>query len=127
MKTILVDCINALVDKDTWIFEDMYNLLESYKNNKIILTSANLEQQEKFWLTNLPYDLFSLHHNPEKQDSEYYKRFLEKFELTANDVVYFEHNKDACMSAESIWIQTYFYDHNEKDLGALKFFLDNNL
>ncbi len=76
MKTILVDAINAFVDKETGIFKEMHELLESYSNPKIILTSANKEQRDKFGLNEMPYPLFSLDHNPEKIDPQYYETII---------------------------------------------------
>ena len=127
MKIILVDAINAFVIKDYWIFEEMYDLLDDYSNQKIILTWANEEERERFWLNNMPYELFTLEHDPDKSDSEYYKIMLNKFSLSACDVIYFEHNEIAVKSAESVWIKTFHYDKDKKDLKWLKEFLDQNL
>jgi len=52
---------------------------------------------------------------------------LVHFGLDKNDVVYFEHGKEAAESANSVGIKTYYYDENKKDLGALKNFLVENL
>lgn len=127
MKTILVDAINALIIKETGIFKEMLDLLEQYPNKKIILSGANEEEKEKFGLNNLPYSLFTLMHNPDKQDPEYYKTLLKKYSLKAENTIYFEHNEEAVKSAESIGIKTYHYDKDKKDLDSLKVFLDENI
>lgn len=127
MKTILVDAINGIVNEDGTLFEEMYQLLERYDNLKLILTGANEEQFDHFNLHETPYDVFTLEHNPEKTDPEYYRRMFEHFDLTADDVVYFEHNADAVKAAESVGIKTHFYDHKKRDLDSLKQFLDENL
>lgn len=127
MKTILVDAIYCFVSGKGEMFEEMYELLETYPNQKILLTGADDEQFEKWNLANMPYEVFTLKHNPEKTNPEYYKTMLEKFNLTADEVVYFEHNLEAVKSAESIGIKSYFYDNDMKDLSALKEFLDGNL
>lgn len=77
MKTILVDAIGVFVQKDGSIFKEMHNLLETYPNRKIILTGANDEQMETFGLHEMPYEVFTLKHDPEKTDPEYYTRVLE--------------------------------------------------
>jgi HAD superfamily hydrolase (TIGR01509 family) len=102
-------------------------LLESFPNKKIILTGANDEKFKKFGLDKMPYEVFTLEHNPEKTDPKYYEKMLEYFNLSKNDVVYFEHNLEAVKSAQSVGIKTYYYDANKKDLGALKDFLRENL
>lgn len=130
MKTILVDAVYCFIIENEGkfqIFQDMYNLLETYPNKKIILTSASDDKIEFYSLDKMPYEVFTLKHNPEKTDSQYYKTLLNNFNLTANDVIYFEHSPEAVKSAQSIGINTYFYDNDKKDLESLKNFLDENL
>ena len=125
-KTILVDAFNSFVIKDHGIFEEMYSLLEEYKNKKIIVTNANDEQIIVLGLNDLPYEMFTLKHNPEKTNPEYFKILLKQYNLKVEDVIYFEHNQEAARSAESLGINTYYYDHEQKDLCKLKMFLDHN-
>lgn len=127
MKTILVDAVNTFVIKGEGIFEEMYDLLESYPNKKIILTNADDEQMDKLGLDKMPYVVFTLKHNPEKTDPKYYEKMLEHFGLDKENVIYFEHNENAVKSARSVGITAYHYDKDEKDLGALRKFLDDNL
>lgn len=127
MKTILVDAIGAFIEEGKGIFAEMHNLLDTYPNPKIILTGANDEQMDEFGLHDLPYELFTLKHNPEKSDPEYYRMMLEHFHLNADDVIYFEHNTQAKQSAESVGIKTFLYESDKRDLEALKIFLDENL
>lgn len=130
MKTILVDAVHCfIIEKDGKfvIFDGMYKLLETYSNRKIVLTGANDEQKEKFGLDNIPYEFFTLKHNPEKIDPEYYKIMLNKFNLNKDEVIYFEHSLDAVKSAQSVGINTFYYDNDKKDLEELKKFLDENL
>src|SRR4051812_5720408 len=127
MKTILVDAINGLVLEDGSILEPMHKLLESYPNKKIVLTGANDEQFKQFKLDQVPYEVFTLKHNPEKTDPQYFKMLFEKYGLTANNVIYFEHSAEAAKTALSVGIPTYFYDHTKEDMDALKQFLDGNL
>ena len=127
MKTILVDAFHTFVIKDQGIFTEMHQLLETYPNNKIILTNANDQQVIEFWLTNLPYPLFSLKHNPDKIDPTYFETMLQHFNLKAEEVIYFEHDTNAIESAKSVGITSYHYDETIKDLEKLKTFLDENL
>ncbi len=130
MKTILVDAIDAFVVENKGvfsIFQEMFNLLESFPNPKIILTGANDEQFKNFGLDKMPYKVFTLKHNPEKADPSYYQKMLEHFGLSKNEVVYFEQNPLAVKSAESVGIKTYYYDPEKKDLEALRNFLTKNV
>lgn len=127
MKTILVDAINTFVIKDSGIFHAMQDMLDAYPNRKIILTNANDAQMDEFGLHNLPYELFTQKHEPEKTDPSYFQTLLAQFNLQVDDVVYFEHNEEAVKSATSVGIPTYHYDKDKRDLEALKNFLDKNL
>ena len=126
-KTILVDVVYTFVDTRGNIFKEMRELLEKYPNRKILLTGADDRQFKEWGLDKMPYEIWTLKHNPEKTDPEYYKKMLTHFELIANDVIYFEHSPEAVASAKSIGIKTYYYDSKKKDLTALKNFLDENL
>ena len=127
MKTILIDAINAFVLKDEGIFNEMYKMLEQFPNRKIILTGANDEQMKKFGLNDMPYEVFTLKHNPEKTDPKYFQMMLKHFNLSADDVVYFEHNEEAVKSAQSVGINTFHYDKDAKDIEALKKFINESL
>lgn len=127
MKTILVDGISCFVSKDGHLFKEMYDFLETYPNKKIILTGANDEQFKMFGLDKMPYEVFTLKHNPEKTDPKYYEMLLSHFGLNSKDTIYFEHNPNAVKSAQSVGINTWFYNEEEKDLIGLKKFIDNNL
>lgn len=126
MKTILVDAVDTFVIEGEGVYKPMFDLLEKYPNKKIILSNANDEEIIPFSLTNLPYELFTLKHNPNKTDSNYFIEMFKHFNLKAGDVIYFEHNPDAVKSAESVGIISYCYDADKKDLVSLKNFLDNN-
>ena len=127
MKTILVDAVNTFVIKGEGVYAPLYELLETYPNRKIILTNANDEQCKQFGLDALPYELFTLKHEPEKTDPQYFKTMLEHFALRPEDVVYFEHNPQAVESARSVGITAFSYDPEKRDLNALKAFLDEAL
>jgi FMN phosphatase YigB (HAD superfamily) len=127
MKTILVDGISGLILKDGTLQQEMYELLETYPNPKLVLTGANDEQWKQFNLDISPYEIFTLKHDPEKTDTRYFEILMEKYNLTPEQVVYFEHSPEAATTAESLGIQTYFYDDSKQDISALKAFLDSAL
>lgn len=126
MKTILIDAVYCFVSDTGEIFQEMYDLLETYPNRKIILTGADDDQFKKFGLDKVPYEVFSLKHNPEKTDPSYYHKMLEHFGLKRDEVVYCEHSPEAVASARQAGINTYHYDDSVKDLKSLKSFLDAN-
>lgn len=127
MKIILVDAAGTFVIEGEGIFQPMFDLLEQFPNRKIILTNADDKQMIEFGLTNLPYKLFTLKHNPDKTAPDYFEQMLKHFNFQSTDVVYFEHNPEAVKSAQSVDITSYHYDSEKRDLIALKQFLDKNL
>jgi HAD superfamily hydrolase (TIGR01509 family) len=127
MKTILVDAVDTLVIEGVGIYKPLNDLLDLYPNPKLVLTNANDEQIIQFGLADLPYPLFTLGHNPDKTDPDYFKQMLAHFKLQADEVIYFEHNPDAVRSAESVGITSHFYDADKKDLKALQKFLESQI
>lgn len=126
MKTILVDAWNAFIT-ESGVDKEMQKILDRFPNKKIILTNANNEEKLKFGMVNMPYEVFSLEHNPNKPDPEYYKKMLSNFRLDSTKVIYFEHNPDAVKSAESVGIKTMWFDKEKRDLGELEMFLKDNI
>jgi FMN phosphatase YigB (HAD superfamily) len=127
MKTILVDAVYTFVSDEGVIFDDVYELLESYPHNKILVTGADDEQFKKWSLDNMPYPVFTMKHNPEKTDPEYFMSLLSKYDLLAENVIYFEHNPEAVKCAESVGIKSYYFDEKARDISGLKIFLDENI
>src|SRR5579872_6529241 len=109
MKTILVDAVDTFDIEGPngfYIFSEMQALLDSYPNEKILVTGANDEQFIEWGLNHMPYEVFTLKHNPEKADPAFYKALLAHYDLTPDDVIYFEHAPQAVQSAQSVGIQT---------------------
>jgi HAD superfamily hydrolase (TIGR01509 family) len=127
MKTILVDAVDTFIIEGQGVYQPLFELLEKYPNPKIILTNANDAQIPQFGLVNLPYELFTLKHNPDKTDPQYFHQMLANYQLKPEDVIYFEHNPQAVDSARSVGITSYYYDPHTKDLVSLKQFLDQNI
>jgi len=125
MKTILIDAWNTFVNENG-VNHEMKSILDHFNNNKIIVTNANEEEKTHFGIVNMPYPVFSLEHNPNKTDPDYFKKMLDYFNLSIENVVYFEHNEAAVKSAQSIGIKTLWLQ-KDSDLSVLKEFLASNL
>jgi len=126
MKTILVDAYKTFVF-DGKVFDEMYQLLEKFPNSKIILTNANDEEIKNLGLVDLPYELYTLKHNPDKTDPEFFRTLLKDKNLKPEDCVYFEHTPEAVESARTLGIVSYYYDDTLKNLSAFDKFLKENL
>ncbi len=126
MKTILVDAVNTFV-VDGKINTEMKAMLDTFSNRKIIVTNANPEEQVTYGLVDMPYQMFTLSHQPNKTDPEYFTTLLEKYALTPQTVIYFEHNPAAVMSATLVWITAFQYDYVWKNVAAVKEFIEKNI
>ncbi len=127
MKTILVDAVNTLIVKGQGIDQEIFDLLESFPNRKIVVTNADDDRMMEPDFSEVPYEIFSLHNDPNKSDPEYYQLLLIQLSLNMEDVIYFEHNPEAVKSAESVGITTYHFDPENRDIEALKNFLLHEL
>jgi FMN phosphatase YigB (HAD superfamily) len=126
-KIILVDAIHTLIIPDKGIYDPLFNLLETYPNRKIVLTGANDKEFSEHGLDKISYEVFTLKHNPEKSDPNYYKILLEKLDLAVEDLVYIEHNLEAVHSAESLNINAFHYNKDLRDINKLNEFLKINI
>jgi hypothetical protein len=78
MKTILVDAVNTFL-VDGKINIEMKAMLDTFPHRKIIVTNANPDEQITYGLINMPYEMFSLSHSPNKPDPLYFKTLLQKY------------------------------------------------
>tara|TARA_B100001964_G_C14255334_1_gene612110 strand:- start:1552 stop:1935 length:384 start_codon:yes stop_codon:yes gene_type:complete len=127
MKVILVDAINTLIISGKGIYDPLFNILETYLNRKIVLTGANDEEFIQHGLDKIPYEVFTLKHNPEKSNPDYYKILLEQFDLLPENLIYIEHNLEAVRSAESLKIKVFHYNKDLKDINKLNQFIKINI
>ena len=122
MKIILVDAWNTFVKKKE-IDIELFKILESFTNKKIILTNADEIERKEFGIINMPYQVFSLSHNPEKTDIKYYKILCDQFKLKVSNLLYIEHNNKAFKTAVLFGIKSYLYTGNNQNV---KKFLEDN-
>ena len=83
-----------------------------YSNKKLILTNATSLEQEELGIINMPYEVFSLCHNPEKTDPLYFKTLCKKMNFKKENLLYIEHNNDALESARSFGINSFLFNGN---------------
>ena len=125
-KVILVDAYHCLFNENG-INKELFNILESFPNKKIVLTNADDEQLIKFGIDKSPYEVFTLKHNPNKIDGGYYEKMLKHFSLKSENCIYFEHNGDAVKKAQELRITTFHFDKEIRDYSGLKKFIIENL
>ncbi|MBI96652.1 hypothetical protein CL656_05860 [bacterium] len=109
MKTLLIDAINCLLQKDIGINQDLLNELEKLKNPKIIVTNASQEKLENMGFKELPYEIFTCNGKPNKFKPEYFKNLLNSKNLKPEDCYYLDHKQENLDSAKKVGIEGYLY------------------
>ena len=115
MKIILVDAWNTFV-KEKKIDNELYKILEAFSNKKIILTNASQNERKEYGIIQMPYNVFSLSHNPEKSDPKYFEILCDKYNLNPDDLLYIEHNKIAYKTATLFGIISLLYEGDNKSV-----------
>ena len=69
------------------------------------------------------FEIFTLNKNPEKSNPKFFKQLLEKYNLSSNELIYFDHKEENLNSAKEIGISSMLYKNNKQ----IKEFIDNNL
>lgn len=127
MKTILVDAMHTIINTEGVLDKKIYELLEQYQNPKIIVTNMQVNMFQRLAMDLLPYPVFTLSKQPSKLETQYFEILMEEYNLFPSECIYFEHNKQAIASAESIGITSYYFDSEKRDIQSLQEFLKNNL
>jgi len=124
-KTILVDAIHTLYIPEHGFDQKMVNILKRYKNPIIITTNMKLDDLEKHPLLGLGYQIFTREGDPNKRDPEYWKKLLDHYGLTINDVIAFDHNPEVKESAYDAGVVTQLIEpYAERDHAAIQGLFD---
>jgi len=51
----------------------LQELLDTYENTKIIVTNATIDEQTNYGIVDMPYEVYSLSHKPNKTDPIYFE------------------------------------------------------
>jgi flavin reductase (DIM6/NTAB) family NADH-FMN oxidoreductase RutF len=116
MKKILaIDAVGCLVNLRGKINYKIKKLVHKFKNRKVVLTNAS-DSEKKIFLKNISYQIFSLKHKPNKSNPKYFKKFLSKYKLKPEQIIYIEHDIKAVKSAQSIGIVAHHFNGDLKNL-----------
>jgi FMN phosphatase YigB (HAD superfamily) len=127
MKFILVDAVHTLIDSNFNVDQEMFKMLESFQNQKIIVTNAGGESLERIEKLGILYPIFTLCRNPEKINSDYFRQFMMQYDCKNSDLLYFDHNILAVKAAEIVGIKSFHYEVEKRNIEEVKNFLTDNL
>ena len=128
IKAILVDAIHCLFDENRDLNRKLFNLLKAYNVPLIIVTNANLNDSKNKSIVELSkkenIEIFTLNKNPDKSNPDYFRELLKKYNLKAEEVIYFDHKKENVESAKKANIIATLY---EGKIEEIKKFIDEHL
>ncbi len=127
ITTILCDLIGTFADKQGNIYNDINEVLKTFSQQKILLTSATNQQLKDFKLTNLPYPVYTTEHTIEKSNPEYYKKLLKQFNLTPQEVIYIERKHEAIKTAQMLGIKTIKFNPEKRNINTVRKLLQKHL
>ena len=128
-RLILADGMQCLYDKDFKINKELLELINGFNAHTILAVNG---AREKGFKSVKNYDSgygsnwksFSLEEEGiKKDDKEYFKILLKKFNLVPKEVIYFDHDKKSVEIAQKSGILSMHF----KDVGGIKKFIDDNL
>jgi len=122
MKTVLIDGMHCIYDRDFKVNRELLDIVNSFNTNKILVVFKFREKGKK--VLGEGFEAFSLEEEEiEKYDPEYFKRLMSKFNLKPEDCIYFDHREDSVETAKKLGIKSVHYKNNQQ----IKQFLEENL
>lgn len=116
--------MHCIYDNDFEVNKKLLKILNLFDNRKILVVNGFIKKGLQV-LEGENFDGFSLEEEGIKKTNQFYfERLLEKFNLFADQVIYFDHNEDNVKSAQSLGILSIQYDgSNEK----IRNFIEENI
>jgi FMN phosphatase YigB (HAD superfamily) len=115
MKTILVDGMHCIYDKNFEVNQKILRILNSFSNKKILVVNGFREKGKE--AIGERFEAFSLEEKGiKKVNEEYWKKLFEKYCLNVKDVVYIEHSQEAVEKARSLGVNSILYEGNEEEI-----------
>ncbi len=111
-KAILIDAVNCLLSKDDWALNKELTEILTKSGKKIIVVSNTQNENIDEILEQTPFEFFTQYRNPEKSNSQYFKKLLEEYHLKPEEVIYLDHKPENVKSAQSIGITAKQYKSN---------------
>lgn len=128
-RLILVDGMHCLYDKDFNLNNELYEEIKKLNTHYIVVVNNYKEKAEKLVKNTNPnyetnWGAFSLEEKQIKKDNpEYFKKVVEKYGLSAKEIIYFDHDEKNVETAKKLGILSMHY----KDNKSIKKFLEENL
>ncbi|MDP2103933.1 MAG: alanine--tRNA ligase-related protein, partial [Candidatus Gracilibacteria bacterium] len=111
-KTILIDGMYCLFDKDFKLNEEVYNKIISFGEKVIIITNAPIIKMKEIQ-EQTGFEVITYENNPPKINPEYFKKMLAENKLKAEDCIYIDHLQENLSSAKQLGITGELFENIE--------------
>ncbi|PIN93555.1 hypothetical protein COU54_02650 [Candidatus Pacearchaeota archaeon CG10_big_fil_rev_8_21_14_0_10_31_24] len=123
-KTILVDGMGTIYNEEFQPNEKLLTILNSFTNSKILVVNKFREKGSQALGKNISNSFSLEEQGINKNDPEYFKLLMEKFDISPENLIYFEHNSENVETASKLGIKSIHYTGNNNEI---KLFLESNL
>ena len=121
-QVFLIDGMGCLYDENFNLNQDLFDSIKNLNTQKILVVNGFKERAEKL-LEGTSFEVFSLDNKIKKDDPEFFKKCLEKYNLEPGQIFYIDHSKDNVNSAKTLGIKSEVFE----DTPQAKEVLKNNL
>jgi len=112
--TILVDGMFCIYDKEFNVNEKLLEIINGFDAKKILVVNGFREKGREA-LEGNGFEAFSLEEEKIKKDNqEYFKTLLSKYNLKPEEVIYFDHDENNVETAKQLGIISMHYKNDEE-------------
>jgi len=128
-RLILVDGMHCLYDNNFKLNEELLKIINNFNTHTVLVVNGFREKglsliKNYDSAKDTNWEAFSLEENEIKKDNpEYFKILLKKFNLVPEEVMYFDHDKKNVDTASKLGILSKHYT----DVNSIKKFIEKNL
>ncbi len=122
-RLILVDGMHCLYDENFNLNQELLDFVNSFNSHNVLVVNKFREKGRSL-VNETNWKVFSLEENGIKKDNpEYFKELLKRFNLIPEEVIYFDHDKKNVETAQKLGILSKHYT----DIKSTKRFIEDNL
>lgn len=121
-RLILVDGMYCLYDENFNLNKELLEVINKFNSHNILVVN-NFREKGYNLVKDTNWKAFSLEEGIKKDNPQYFKTLLEKFNLMPKEVIYFDHDKKNVETAEKLGILSKHYT----DIKSIKKFIEDNL
>lgn len=112
-RVLLIDGMGCLYDEKFNVDQGLFDLLNKLNVRKILVVNGFKEEAEKI-LGDKNYEVFSFKNEIKKDNPEFFRKLLQKYNLDSKQVFYLDHSSDNVNSAITEGILSEIYSDNEQ-------------